>query len=180
MMPLIAHDSAPDVARFSAIEVLRDGRRVAVRALWPTDLPALLDAIRRVSESSLLRRFFGVKRHFSEKEIDYFVHVDFISHVALVCLADAGRGPIIAGGRYVLVRPSVAELAFVVTDAYQGQGLGAALLRHLVSIARDAGLRQLIAEVLAENAPMLRVFNRSGLHQTTRRDGAVVHVALDL
>ena len=48
-------------------------------------------------------------------------------------------------------------------DDYQGHGLGAALMRHLAAIARGAGLKEFIAEVLAENAPMLRVFERSGL-----------------
>jgi GNAT superfamily N-acetyltransferase len=180
MIPLVKPFSDFDAAGFSVIETLRGGQRVQVRALWPTDHPDLLDAVSRMSENSLLRRFFGVRRHFSEKEIDYFVHVDFISHVALVCIADEGRGPIVAGGRYVVVRPGTAELAFLVVDDYQGQGLGTALVRHLIAIARDARLKQLVAEVLAINDPMLRVFRRCGLPQTMRRDGAVVHVALEL
>ena len=179
-MPLIAQASAPEVAGFSTFEPLRDGQRVEIRALWPTDLPALLETIQRVSKESILRRFFGVKRHFSEKEIAYFVDVDFISHVALVCVADEGRGPIIAGGRYVLVRPHSATLAFMVVDAYQGQGLGGALLRHLTVIARRAGLKEFVAEVLSDNHPMLRVFERSGLRLAKRRDGTITYVTLEL
>ena len=48
-------------------------------------------------------------------------------------------------------------------DEYQRQGIGAALMRHLVTIARGAGLKELIAEVLPDNAPMLKVFEKSGL-----------------
>jgi RimJ/RimL family protein N-acetyltransferase len=55
---------------------------------------------------------------------------------------------------------------------------GAALMRHLATLGRDAGLREFIAEVLAENAPMLNVFERSGLTMNTRREGPVVHVTL--
>ena len=51
-------------------------------------------------------------------------------------------------------------------------------MRHLATLGRDAGLRELIAEVLAENAPMLNVFERSGLTMNTRREGPVVHVTL--
>jgi hypothetical protein len=54
----------------------------------------------------LYRRFFGAKRHFSEKEIEFFVNVDFVSHVALVATAEEGnRTVIFGGGRYVIVHP---------------------------------------------------------------------------
>jgi GNAT superfamily N-acetyltransferase len=79
------------------------------------------------------------------------------------------------------VRPGQAELAFVVVDEYQGRGVGARLLHHLVVLARRAGLRELAADVLAENAPMLRVFERSGLPHSSRSEGRdVVHITLRL
>ena len=51
-------------------------------------------------------------------------------------------------------------------------------MRHLATLGREAGLRELIAEVLSENVPMLNVFERSGLAMSTRREGPVVHVTL--
>jgi GNAT superfamily N-acetyltransferase len=71
-------------------------------------------------------------------------------------------------------------VAFVVVDQYQGQGIGAALLRHLAGIAREARLEELIAEVLPANIGMLKVFEKSGLRLSTRREAQVVHVVLDL
>jgi ribosomal protein S18 acetylase RimI-like enzyme len=68
----------------------------------------------------------------------------------------------------------------MVADDYQGHGLGAALMRHLAAIGRAAGLKEFIAEVLADNQPMLRVFERSGLPLTTRRHGTIIHVTLQL
>ena len=59
-----------------------------------------------------------------------------------------------------------------------GQKLGLALMRNLSSIARRAGLNKLIAEVLASNAVMLKVFEKSGLDMTTKRESAVNHVTL--
>jgi GNAT superfamily N-acetyltransferase len=58
---------------------------------------------------------------------------------------------IVGGGRYIIVRPGTGVLAFAVGDNYQGQGIGAALLRHLSTIAREAGIGELIAEVLPDN-----------------------------
>lgn len=180
MMQQIAQDRPAAAKDFSTIESLRDGRRVEIRALRPADLPDLMAAVGRIGASSMSRRFFGAKRHFSEKEIDYFVHVDFVTHVALVAVDEQGTGPIMAGGRYVVVRPGSAELAFAVVDDRQGLGLGTLLMRHLAAIARRAGLREFVAEVLAENEPMLHVFARSGMGLAARRDGAVVHVTLQL
>jgi GNAT superfamily N-acetyltransferase len=50
------------------------------------------------------------------------------------------------------------EIAFVVIEAYQAQGIGTLLMRHLRVLARDAGLKALIAEVLTENIAILNVF----------------------
>ena len=170
-----------ETANYSAFETLRDGRRVEIRALRPDDRADLIAAVARSSAQSLYRRFFAVKRSFTETEIDYFLSVDFVNHVALVAVVDESGRPVIAGGaRYVVVQPGKAEVAFAVVDQHQGQGLGAALMHHLAAIAREAGLKELIAEVLPENVPMLKVFERSGLPLSIRREPQVVHVALRL
>jgi GNAT superfamily N-acetyltransferase len=71
-------------------------------------------------------------------------------------------------------------VAFAVIDPYQGQGIGAALMRHLAGIAHGPGLRELAAAILPENDAMLKVFAKSGFPLTTRRESDVVHVALRL
>ena len=87
---------------------------------------------------------------------------------------------IVGAGRYVVVQRGQAEVevTFGVIDGYQGQKLGLALMRNLSSIARRAGLNKLIAEVLASNAAMLKVFEKSGLQVTTKRKGSVIRVTL--
>ncbi len=168
-------------AKYSAAETLRDGRRVEIRALRPEDQAGLLAAVDRTSSQSLYRRFFGTKRGFTDREVDFFMNIDFISHVALVAVIEQdGREAIVGGGRYVVVEPGKAELAFVVVDEYQGQGVGAALMRHLATIARAAGLDELIADVLPENVSMLRLFKKSGLLAGTEYRSGSVHVTLRL
>jgi RimJ/RimL family protein N-acetyltransferase len=166
---------------YRAVEHLRDGRRVEIRALRPDDEADLLAAIGRTSTQSLRRRFFVVKRGFSQKEIEFFMNIDFSNHVALVALADEGGRPtIVGGGRYIVVRPGQAEVAFVVIDGYQGQGLGAHLMRHLADIARDAGLTELIAEVLPENTAMRTVFSKFGFRPLPKREPQVIHLVMEL
>jgi RimJ/RimL family protein N-acetyltransferase len=170
-----------DAATYSAIESLRTGHQVEIRALRPDDKAGLIAAFDKTSTQSRYRRFFAVRRGFTEKEIAFFVNVDFVKHVALVAVVEEGGRPtIVGGGRYVVVQPGKAELAFAVVDQYQGQGIGAALLRHLVAIARGSGLTDLIAEVLPDNEPMLKVFEKSGLRLSTKREPGVVHLTLNL
>ena len=170
-----------EAASYSAVETLRDGRRIEIRALQPRDRDALLAAVSRTSAELLYRRFFGVKREFTDKETSFYVDVDFVNHVALVAVADEGGQPvIIGGGRYVVVKPGQAEVAFVVIDQYQGQGIGAALMRHLASIASGVGLRELTAEVLPDNIRMLKVFERGRFPLNTTRESGVVHVTIKL
>jgi GNAT superfamily N-acetyltransferase len=170
-----------DAANYFVVETLRDGRLVTIRALSPQDRSAMLSAVGRVSSQSLYRRFFGPKRAFTEEETDFFINVDFVTHVALVAVVDeGGNETIIGAGRYIVAEPNKAELAFAVIDDYQGQGIGTALLHHLVSIARKTGLRRLVADVLAENAPMLTLFQKSGFTFKKGGDAGVVHAVLEL
>jgi len=170
-----------DAATYTAAERLRDGRAFEIRALKPADETDMLAAVDRIGAQSLYRRFMGAKRGFSDKERAFFLKVDFVSHVALVAVIKEGdRASIVAGGRYIVEKPGAAEVAFAVVDDYQGQGIGTMLLRHLATLARRAGLTEFTAEVLSDNAPMLKVFERSGLKVSSRRSGDGMHVVMKL
>jgi RimJ/RimL family protein N-acetyltransferase len=170
-----------EAATYLAIETLRDGRRVDIRALRQDDRAELLAAIGRTSPESLYRRFFTMKRVFTEQEMAHFLNIDFVDHVALVAVVEEASRPVIVGGaRYIVLQPRKAEVAFAVIDQYQGQGIGTALMSHLTGIARDAGFQELIADVLPQNEAMLKVFAKSGFPLRTKREFDVVHVALRL
>jgi ribosomal protein S18 acetylase RimI-like enzyme len=168
-------------ADYSVKERLRDGRELEIRALRPEDQADMLAAIGRTGTQSLQRRFFVAKRGFSDREIAFFMNIDFINHVALIALvAETGRRIIAGGGRYVVVAPGQAEVAFLVVDGYQGQGIGSALTRHLAGLARQAGLKELIADVLAENTAMLKLFKKLGFTAGPKREPQVIHLVLPL
>jgi RimJ/RimL family protein N-acetyltransferase len=171
----------PDIASYSVDEQLRGGEHIEIRALRPSDRQALLAAAHHTSDRSLYRRFFGVRREFSEEEVASFVDIDFVNQVALVAIKPGtGDETIVAGARYIIVRPGAAEIAFTVVDEFQNKGIARALLRHLVTLARAGGVRQFIAEVLPENRSMLRVLERSGLRSEKKREDGVVHITLQL
>jgi RimJ/RimL family protein N-acetyltransferase len=169
------------IINYSVKERLRDGRELEIRALRPQDRSDMLAAISRTGSQSLQRRFFSAKRGFSDREIAFFMEIDFSTHVALVALVKEDERQIIAGGgRYIVLRPGHAEVAFLVVDDYQGHGIGALLTRRLAEIARQAGLQELVAEVLPENAAMLKLLKRLGFKPATRSDPQVVHLVLPL
>ena len=170
-----------EAAGYSAVEELRDGRRIEIRALRPDDRADLLAAVGRIGADSLFRRFFGLKKGFTEQEIAFNLNIDFVNHVALVALVEEGGRPtIVGGGRYIVVQPGKAEVAFGIVDQYQGQGIGTRLMHHLATIARRSGIQEFVAEVLSENTAMLKVFEKSGFGLSKKHESGVVHVALRL
>lgn len=171
----------PEAATYTAREYLRDGSQIEIRSLRPEDEADMLAAVERTSAQSLQRRFFAMKRGFSEKERAFFMNIDFSNHVALVALApEDGRTVLVGGGRYIVFEPGRAEMAFVVVDAWQGRRIGSILMRHLIEIAGNAGLQELTAEVLPENRAMLKVFAKFGFKPASRRDPQTVHLVLKL
>jgi len=91
------------------------------------------------------------------------VNCDFVSQVGLIGLVrDNLRMAIVAGVRYWITRPDEAEIAFIVADAYQKQGVGTAMLKHLCSIAGQAGLKRLYALAIADNEGASRLLNNLG------------------
>ena len=170
---------------YSVNEVLKDGTRVAIRAIRPADGTRLAEAFRLLEKDSIYTRFFNFRGDPSDAEIERAVNVDFVREVALAVTTETVRGEtIIATGRYFAIdAPGIerpAELAFVVEEDFQGRGIASRLLAHLAALARSQGLTQFEADVLSQNSPMLAVFKRCGFPVRQRRDGSVLHVTLAL
>jgi RimJ/RimL family protein N-acetyltransferase len=164
-------------------EILKDGTVVTVRAMCAEDAGSVLEAFKGMDKESVYRRFFSPKKELSPKELEQLTDVDFSNVVALVVTKKSAEGEIlIGGGRYAVDGPvaTEAEIAFITNGDYRGLGIASLVLKHLVRIARGAGVTRFEAEVLAENQPMLAVFRRSGLLMSFKRDYGIFHVMLSL
>jgi RimJ/RimL family protein N-acetyltransferase len=129
--------------------LLRDGTRLRVRPIRPSDREALANEFERLSPESRRRRFLAPKPQLSEAELRRLTEVDHRSHEALVAIeAESGRG--VAVARYA-GEPAASEFAITVADDWQGRGIGSALSRRLLHRAREEGVTVLEATVLAEN-----------------------------
>ncbi len=172
-----------DIANYSVTERLKDGSTVTIRAVRPDDRSRIVDTLEEVSAESFYRRIFSPKRDLSDSELSRLTEVDFANVVALVAVVKDEGDRIVGGGRYICLGYSGAdgaEVAFLIDDAHQGLGIGSRIFKHLVAIARSAGIAQFHAEVLPSNEGMLRLFDRSGLPVIKSGSADTVHVTIRL
>src|SRR5213076_2708789 len=91
------------------------------------------------------------------------------------------EGVVVALASYVRLRdPRRAEVAFTVADILQGRGIGTRLLERLAAHASRAGIDEFVAQVLPQNAAMLKMFRDAGFATTRQLGGGVVEVRLQI
>jgi RimJ/RimL family protein N-acetyltransferase len=142
---------------------LRSGDVVRVRPVRPGDAPGLARAYANLSDQSRYRRFFTAMPELPEATLKAAAEVNHDSHEALVALP-LGSPEIVGECRFVrrADQPGTADLGVTVVDAWQGRGLGSALLARLSERAQEAGIEYFAAEVLAENQSMLALLPSLG------------------
>lgn len=159
--------------------VLTKARRMAYRPIQADDEGALEEFHSRLSPETVYLRFFSAHPRLSPAELHRFTHVDYRDRYALV--ATDADDHIVGVGRYDRLTDSdVAEVAFVVDDAHQGQGVGSELLRGLVPVAIENGIRRFVAETMVGNQRMLGVFRDCGMSESVRLMDGLLHVELQL
>lgn len=168
-------------AHWEADVVLADGGVAHVRLARTGDADALRSFYGRVSDASLLLRFFGNHAPQIEDEVHQLIESDQVDRVGLVMTI---RDEIVAVVRYV-VGPGIAsappaddrsaDVAFLVRDDVQGGGIASLLLEHLAEVGRERGVRRFFAEMLPENRRMIGVFRSAGYRvKPALADGNVV------
>jgi RimJ/RimL family protein N-acetyltransferase len=167
----------------------RDGRRLAVRTIRAADARLLIDLFARLSSESRRRRFrINLDRLDHEAKWDaarVLAGVDNRTWGGAVVAVDRdaqGCEELVGVAR--LAREPAhpdspeAEVAVVVRDDFQGRGVGRELLRGLVRLAKQMGVRTLIAQIEADNEPALRLFRSLGLPSETTVSQAEVEMRL--
>jgi GNAT superfamily N-acetyltransferase len=157
--------------------VLNDGPCVQLRPIRPSDAGALIAFHAGLSPKTIHRRFFNQHQTLSAIEAEHFTVLDYHDRFALVALIGTA---IIGVARYERHDTTAAEVAFVIADAYQGHGLGSLMLSHLAEAAREEGIETFDADTLADNGPMLAVFQHSGFPARTTMSDGVVHLVLSI
>lgn len=148
----------------------KDGLVVRFRAIKPSDEEEMRRLFYRFSDQSVYYRYFSPVKTMPHSKMQEYVNVDYNTAMSIVGLVgNRGSGRIIAEARYVKHRDKpLGDVAFIVDEQYQGKGIASYLLRMLVNIGREKGLKGFTADVLASNKSMMRVFEKAGLNVKAR------------
>jgi acyl-CoA synthetase (NDP forming) len=158
--------------------LLTDGSTVEVRAAQGQDYEAVRAMHAAMAPENIYLRFFSMSPNAAEGEARRICREPDSEHAAL--LAWQGDRLVGVAAYEFSGKPGVAEVAFAVPDDVHGRGVASLLLEHLVWLARQRDLRAFIAETLAENSAMLRVFADAGLPAKRRISSGVVELTFPL
>lgn len=163
----------PDYPHWS--HVLDDGRAVTIRPIRRQDADADRRFLLGLSPESRRARFLGSVVEPSPEQIEALTDIDYVHDVALVATAEVdGREEIIGVSRYATDPGGErCECAVVVADAWQGRGVATALMKRLIKIAQERGLRLMESYDLAANRDMHDLARSLGFH--VRRDPEDAH-----
>jgi acetyl coenzyme A synthetase (ADP forming)-like protein len=155
--------------------ILRDGTTLRLRPPTVDDEQGLIDFFTQLSDESRYLRFHGFPR-LTSPLVAPMLDPDWDERGSLI--GELGDR-VVAIASYVRLREAAAaEIAFAVDDQLQGRGVGTRLLEQLAEAAAEHGIERFVAEVLAENSPMLAVFRDAGFGITRSLDHGEVEVRL--
>ncbi len=159
----------------------RSGLDILIRPVKISDEPLLKDFFYSLSDESVRRRFMSSRTDMPHERLQEFVVIDFTREMVILAVKQLEEGveEIVGVGQYGIHEQShTAEVALVVRDDHQDQGVGTELLKYLTQLARNQGLLGFTAEVLYENAPMLHLFERMGydIHRTAEAGVVELHI----
>jgi GNAT superfamily N-acetyltransferase len=154
--------------RFEATVTDKKGAELRIRPVRPSDEARLHDLYYAMSDESLYKRFFQVRRAMPHAAIQKLCNVDYEREMSIVVCSGGPESETIVGAASYTLGPAgkTADAAFVVDDRQQGRGIGRLLLTHLMDIARRKGVPEFTADVLTTNGAMKHLFESVGGEQT--------------
>jgi RimJ/RimL family protein N-acetyltransferase len=161
--------------------ILRGGYTVLIRPVRPDDRDLFMAGFERMSSESRYRRFMAYKKKLSERELDFFTHLDHDRHEAIGAIdVETGEGVGVARMHRSENDPELAEAAVTVVDDWQGRGLGGLLLGKLKDRAGELGVHRFEATLFTSNKAMLNLFQRLGCMRAERQGLDVLEIDVEL
>jgi acyl-CoA hydrolase/GNAT superfamily N-acetyltransferase len=168
-------------ADISETYTIKNGLKVRVRAIRPSDEEGMRHLFYRFSEKTVYYRYFQTVRSMPHAKMQEYVNVDWNQVMSIVALVgEEGKGRIIAEARYIKIPGSpFAEVVFVVDENYQRMGVATFLYRMLIRAARERGVGGFVAEVLYSNiGGIMKVFKKGGLPLKANLEGGIYHLEI--
>ena len=162
---------APYPAELEHFAKLRDGRRYRIRAIHPTDEPALIRMLSQAGPEDIRLRFFRYIRQFTHAMAARMTQIDYDREMSLVAVPEQGEEEVLGMSTLVFDPDSrEAEYAVLIRREYAGQRLGLQLMQDILDYAAARGTASVYGDVLMENAGMLGLAQRLGFRRTAHPD----------
>jgi acetyltransferase len=166
---------------------MKDNHALTIRPIRPEDEPLMVSFHKTLSEGSVYMRYFHVlplDRRVAHERLTRICFVDYDREIALVAdrrNSDVGEHEIIGVGRLTkLPNTNEAEFAILVSDKFQGRGLGTELLRRILEVGRAEKLRRIRGEILPENPQMQAICRKLGFQLRHAGGDTVVQASFDM
>jgi acetyltransferase len=165
---------------------MKDGIPVTIRPIRPEDEPLMVRFHTTLSERSVYLRYFCSLSLSTRVEHERLVRICFASYdrgFALVAERrnpETGRQEILGVGRFSAINRAEAEAAVLVSDQWQGHGLGTELLASVARVARVENFQRLSAEILRDNLPTQAIFKKAGFRLRGLDDPSAISALLEL
>ena len=184
----VKYDQIPRTAirayptRYISSWTLKDGTPVTIRPIRPEDEPAMVRFHETLSERSVYLRYFhliNLEQRTQHERLTRICFIDYDREMALV--AETADHEILGVGRLTKIHGSKdAEVAVLISDKWQGRGLGKELLARLLIVGADEKLTRLTADILPDNRSVMRVCEKLGFSLKHSLDDEVVRAEFAL
>jgi len=191
--PEVSRDQIPKTAvraypaRYVAPWTMKDGGHVTMRPIRPEDEPLMVRFHETLSERSVYLRYFhlmNLEQRTTHERLTRICFIDYDREMALVAVrrnAETGESEILGVGRLMKIHGTgEAEIAVLISDNWQGRGLGKELLSRLLVVAADDKLAHVVADILPDNRGVMRILDKLGFTLKHSLDDDVVHAEFKL
>ncbi|HEV3513242.1 MAG TPA: bifunctional acetate--CoA ligase family protein/GNAT family N-acetyltransferase [Candidatus Sulfotelmatobacter sp.] len=164
----------------------KDGTPVTIRPIRPEDEPLMVQFHHTLSERSVYLRYFCSLSLGTRVEHERLVRICFASYDrGFALVADrknptTGQHEVLGVGRFSALNRTEAEAAVLVSDEWQGRGLGTELLAGVARVAREEKFQRLCGEILRDNLPTQAIFKKVGFRLRSTEDPSSVSASLQL
>jgi acetyltransferase len=166
---------SPYPKKYEILWLLKNGQEVLLRPIKPEDEPMWLEMFQSLSEESIRYRFFQMLKDTPHEVRVRYCNIDYDREIALVAeMVENGKRKILGVARLSIESDEKSgEMAFIVSDYWQGLGLGTKMVDYVLDIAKEKGIDDVNAIILQDNYRALSLTKKMGFNIEYLTDGTV-------
>ena len=166
---------SPYPKKYEILWLLKNGQEVLLRPIKPEDEPMWLEMFQGFSEESIRYRFFQMLKDTPHEVRVRYCNIDYDREVALVAeKVENGKRKLLGVSRLSIESDGKSgEMAFIIGDCWQGQGLGTKMVDYTLDLAKEKGVESVYAIMLQDNYRALSLTKKMGFKIDYLSDGTV-------